>query len=409
MAMYDFLLSGNNFTENEKTVIDNHLWVFPIKFISLLYEDGWKIIKDESLDVDGRTLPDTKQIKVKSSVLTDTNDALPHEIFHAYKFAYNNVYGVNLTLDPAFKNAYNTEKEAINNIGNTIWTMNTEEFLAYLCTAVLLKKNAETLEVAPLSKAWATSLIYTEEPKIAKELRAIRNSKVDSIKINSETNQLVYSKNGAETSLALPSGGDGGSNFLFNDNITVDSTPTDIRNANGAGKIIYSYTNNWGSSSSTLLITYCDESVADLFQVLYEINGQLGTPSSMKIRGGTRYGWDSEWVSLNGGGSGEDNSITVVDHQSAITLPDKRKVLFNLNSNTTVTLPTVSQAQGAGSLDYHVFVTTGTTVYSLSFTNTDIKWQSVPTLKPNAIVEFIFTYFYNGNTHNWLGGAVVYE
>lgn len=336
MSKYGYLISNavETFTPQELTTIDSLIDLIPIKFLELFYKDGWRIEKNSNLiGAEGRTIPDRKVVQLIPRVIASGNDTLCHEFMHAYKFAYNNVYKINFVLDEKFNEAYDSEKPAIDNAGNTIWTYNREEFFAYITTAIILQKNMNYFDVAPKSKRWAENFVYASAPKVVLQLEDLKNNKVDDIVINSEQSTLEYYKNGVKTSLNLPAGG-GSGNFLIDN--TKDEN-SDIQTF-ATNAITYSYKDNQGSEPSILLKTFVDEMRTDFFQVKYLIGGQAGVTSSVVFRAGTRYGWD-EWQELGGSG---DIGLATGTQNGLMSKEDKTK----LNSFPSDMASRLSTAEG---------------------------------------------------------------
>ena len=105
-----------------------------------------------------------------------------------------------------------------------------------------------------------------------------------------------------------------------------------------------------------------------------------------------------------------ETELVKVGYASSVNITNIRSYI-DVTGDITITLPNYSSRYSEANpftYEYHVYMKFNG-VHTVTFADT-IKWQSVPTIKADTVIDFIFNFIHaDANTNFWLGGAVVYE
>lgn len=80
---------------------------------------------------------------------------------------------------------------------------------------------------------------------------------------------------------------------------------------------------------------------------------------------------------------------------------------YNVTSDSTLSLPDVSNIDKPSRFEYHIFLNFNGN-YNVKFPS-NIKWKSIPKTKNNVLVEYVLTYINFGVSSIWIGDIFNYE
>lgn len=103
----------------------------------------------------------------------------------------------------------------------------------------------------------------------------------------------------------------------------------------------------------------------------------------------------------------QPKNVSYSSSASGNVSPNTEVVIMDVKGNLTISLPPQANAGQKIYKEYHYFLRF-TNAYTVTITN-PVKWQTIPEITSNCVIEFIFTFIRDGNNWNWLGGAIKYE